>query len=113
MGDYWTECAEAALEDAGISATSEQIETVANFIEISHENYGMAYGYDVIGRGAESPEGRELRELKAEIRKREDWVNSTVPCRSCLTTGIVRDSWGRDQTCFNCDGKGRVGRRYG
>lgn len=48
MGDYWSEAASEALDDAGIAATEQQIETVANWMEAAHDNYGMAHGHDAI-----------------------------------------------------------------
>jgi DnaJ-class molecular chaperone len=105
--EYWKECISEALEDAGLSATNAQIETIAEWVEGAHENYGMAHGYDVISSPAESQAEKELRELKEQIRKHDEWVNRTKPCKACTSTGIVLDGWGRDQTCDNCDGKGR------
>ena len=36
------------------------------------------------------------------------WGYGTMPCKICITTGNVKDGCGRDRTCPNCDGKGRV-----
>lgn len=103
--EYWKECIEASFSDHGIVATVEQIERIAGDVQVAHENYGMAY---YIPSGGESPEAKELKEIKAAMKKHEDWVNSTKPCKRCTTTGIVLDVWGRTQTCPNCDGNGRV-----
>lgn len=46
--DYWKECIEEALDDAGITATKEQIETIVGWVEGAHDNYGMAHGHDCI-----------------------------------------------------------------
>ena len=48
--DYWNECVAEALEDAGIAATKEQIDTVAGWVETAHDYYGMAHGHDAIPR---------------------------------------------------------------
>jgi hypothetical protein len=45
---YWDRCLSEALEDAKLVATEEQIEIIADFVKISHENYGMSHGYDNI-----------------------------------------------------------------
>jgi len=108
MDTYWEECIGEAFEDAGITATAEQIQTVASWVEGGHENYGMANGYDVISKGAESQAERELREVKQEIQKAKEWENSTTPCTTCNTQGTVRDGWGRDVRCDACRGEGRV-----
>lgn len=63
--DYWTECISEAMEDAGIAATKEQIDTVVTWVEGAHENYGMAFGHDCIPNPLES----DLKELKASHAK--------------------------------------------
>lgn len=105
--DYWKECISEAFEDAGIIATKEQIDNVVGWVEGAHENYGMATGLDVASKNYISDESRELEQIKREQEKQRIWECETKPCKSCTTTGIVQDGWGRDQTCENCDGKGR------
>lgn len=41
--NYWIECVSEALEAVGLSATDEQTSEIAAAIEVSHENYGMAF----------------------------------------------------------------------
>ncbi len=106
--DYWNECIAEAFEDAGIIATKEQIENVAGWVDGAHENYGMATGNDVANANFISDEARELERLKGEQEKRRIWECETKPCKSCTTTGIVQDGWGRDMTCDNCGGDGRT-----
>lgn len=108
MRDYWKECIGEAMEAAGISATDVQIEEVVGWVEGAHENYGTAHGHDCIPNPAVSQAEDELRALKRENEKHEDWVRSTKPCKPCTTSGIVLDGWGRDMTCPNCNGKGRT-----
>jgi len=109
--DYWEECVSEALEDAGLSATKEQRDTIVAWVEGAHENYSMGHGHDVIGRGAESDAERELREMKRRAEQLRVWEATTKPCRPCTTTGSVLDGWGRPQTCLDCDGDGRTGAR--
>jgi hypothetical protein len=45
MSEYWTICAEAAVEDAGIPATSEQIQSIAKMMERGHQDYGDQHGH--------------------------------------------------------------------
>jgi hypothetical protein len=66
--DYWKECVTEAMEDAGIKATNEQIETVCSWVEGAHDNYGMAHGHDCIPNPMES----EVDKLKQEIRRLKD-----------------------------------------
>ena len=106
--DYWKECVIAGLEEADLSATEDQVEALADSVRGGYENYGMAHGYDVISRGSDSPEKKELDELRQWIAKKETWEAITDPCPVCITKGWVLDGWGRNTTCPNCDGKGRV-----
>lgn len=106
--DYWKECISEALEEAGIVATDEQIETITSWVEGAHENYSMAHGYDCIPNPIESQAQQELDNMKREKERHERWVITTKPCSSCTTTGWVVDGWGRDVVCGWCGGKGRV-----
>ena len=63
--DYWNECVSEAFEDAGITATDEQINTVAGWIEGAHDNYGMAFGHDAIP----NPKDAEVERLKLTIKE--------------------------------------------
>lgn len=108
MVDYWRECVSEALDEAGIHANQEQIDSIAESVSAAHENYGMAHGFDVIANPVESQLGRELRELKEQIEKEKLWKLNTEPCRDCCTTGRVQDAWGRDQGCDACRCTGRV-----
>jgi len=106
--DYWKECISTAADECGLVLTEEQLECLSVYVEGSHENYGMAFGHDCIPNPVESRAQEELRQLKREKQKHEEWENSTKPCRACTTTGGVKDVWGRDMTCPDCCGKGRV-----
>lgn len=63
--NYWEECIAEAMEDAGITATDEQVKTVADWVDGAHENYGMAHGHDCIP----NPLGLEVDNLKIEMKK--------------------------------------------
>jgi hypothetical protein len=72
--DYWTECISEALEDAGIVATEEQIETIVSWVEGAHENYGMAHGYDAIP----NPMIAEIDKLKADMEQQQQAADAKV-----------------------------------
>lgn len=73
---YWIDTAEGALEEAGITATDEQMQLIAGCIEGSVENYHsgppIEIGYDAVGavrkewqrkmRAAEEAHDEVLRE---------------------------------------------------
>ena len=107
MNDYWRDCVAESFEDAGISASSEQIDTVASWVEGAFENYSLATGAECIPNPQVVEAKEYLRKVRAEITKRQEWELSTKPCRSCTTTGWVLDGWGRDAQCQNCSGTGR------
>lgn len=63
MSDYWKECIEESFEDAGISATKEQIDIIVNWAESAHENYGMAHGHEYIP----NPMAAEVENIKRDM----------------------------------------------
>ena len=68
MGYDWTDVIEEACGDAKLSATKDQIETIAAWAEGHHDNYSMSHGYDCIGNVSES---MEITSLKAKIKELE------------------------------------------
>lgn len=74
--NYWEECISEAFIEVGISATQEQIEQVAEFVEVSHDNYGMFTGSDVATSNyhaeKESKHKREIVNLEMEQQRRID-----------------------------------------
>jgi len=103
--DYWKECVAEALEDAGITASDEQIDTVASWVEGAHDNYGMAFGHDCIP----NPVTLENERLKKEIKKERD----KIICPECkgtgeyITRGPIHSAWSQ---CGKCRGEGRCAR---
>ena len=65
--EYWKECIEESFEDAGITATKEQIAVVVCWIEGAHENFGLATGRDAIP----NPMLVELEDAKREIARQQ------------------------------------------
>ncbi len=101
--DYWLECIDCAFDEAGIDATEEQKQHVADSVRVSHENYGMAFYSPPAGEHYRSEIDRLNRELKKERDKRH--------CRECdgrgriITPGPYHSS---DSQCWQCHGEGRV-----
>jgi hypothetical protein len=106
--EYWESCIAEALDDAGITASKEQIEIIAGWVEGAHDNYSTAMGYDVIPNPVIYQAEKELARIKKAQADNDQWIRSTNPCKRCTTTGWVIDGWGRDMRCDYCDGKGRV-----
>jgi hypothetical protein len=105
---YWKDCITEAFSEIGIKATEEQVNEMAEWVEGAHENIGMATGAHAIPDPAESAAEKELAKIKRSQAFHDDWVATTTPCKECFTTGTITDGWGRDTTCYQCDGKGRV-----
>lgn len=100
--DYWNECTSEAFDEAGITATKEQIDIVADCTEGAHDNYGMAHGHDCIP----NPLKAENDDLKRSLRKEQE----KVPCKPCKGRGrIIENGPGHsyDSECSRCRGEGR------
>ena len=100
--EYWKECLSEAFDEVGIVATDEQITKVAEDVEISHENYGMAYGHDCIPNPLET----ENKTLKKELKDEKD----KIICEVCSGKGILISYGGTFQSmsgCWKCNGEGR------
>ena len=101
--DYWKECISEAFEDAKITATTEQIDLVASWVEGAHDNYGMAHGHDCIP----NPLRQELDETKTALDKER----RKVTCPECKGTGewvSYGPHHSASSQCSRCRGDGRV-----
>lgn len=101
-GEYWQECVECALEDAGITATDEQVKIVVETVQGSHENYGMYHGHDCIP----NPLALENEQLKKELTAEKD----KVLCKECNGLGRITESGpyhSSESQCMKCKGEGR------
>ena len=100
--NYWKEAIEAALDDAGLKATTEQVETMTKAITISHDQYGMAFGHDCIPNPLQTEIKRLTKELETEQRM--------IFCKECKGTGTIYSYGGTFQSvsqCDKCRGKGK------
>lgn len=59
---YWEESFSCALDELGICVTSDQLKSLAEAIEMSHENYGLAFYFP--------PASDRLNEIKREADTR-------------------------------------------
>lgn len=71
---YWEDTVKESFEDAGITATDEQIDTVISWVEGAHENYGMATGRDCIPAPRESEVDALKKQYKQEIERLESQI---------------------------------------
>ena len=103
MTDYWLESVAVALEEAGVSATKDQIASIAEAMDGCHENYGMYMGHDQIGHPAVEEAEKLRRELAEERAK--------VTCPECRGRGRIIACCGThwfDSQCSRCRGAGRT-----
>jgi DnaJ-class molecular chaperone len=102
--NYWQECVSEALEEAGIKASQEQIDQVAEFVSGAHDNYGTMHGHDCIPNPIELENKKLARELAIERDK--------VACPECCGRGSLTTACGpvRSATsdCWKCRGSGKV-----
>ncbi len=101
--DYWKECVSEAFEDAGISATTEQINIVASWVQGARENYGQAHGYDCIP----NPAVEENKKLKLELEKERE----KIICTQCGGAGRITSHGPYHSAtgpCWKCGGEGKV-----
>jgi hypothetical protein len=69
MNEYWRVCVEAVLDDAGLTYTPEQLQSVTAGIIGCRENESTGCGYDVIGNPGESVEIRKLQDRIRNLEK--------------------------------------------
>lgn len=105
--DYWFEAVESSLDEAGVAATKEQTNAIASDIDVAHEQYDMAFGYDVASQNYTAEKDQQIvdlrRELNAECEK--------MPCKTCKGRGEIVERGpyhSSASTCWKCKGNGRV-----
>lgn len=101
--NYWQECIGCAFDEAGLSASEEQIKSIAKNVEFAHNMYGEAHGYEHIP----NPIQLENDKLKKKLKFEEEKI--TCPeCkgkRSLTTHGPYHSA---TSSCFLCKGDGKI-----
>lgn len=100
--DYWYEAVEIALNDAGVSASDEQIDLIAGAIKVSHANYSMCHF---------TPSSNNESEEVSRLQKELDDEKSKVVCPNCKGAGFHVVFYGTRSAefeCHKCRGSGRV-----
>lgn len=106
MTDYWEDHAEIAVNEAGLTATPEQISVIAGVIESAHEFYGQMHGHDVASANFHGEQRREIERLQREVAKEK----SKVTCKTCGGNGWITTQGpyhSSTSQCWKCNGDGR------
>lgn len=107
MSEYWVIAVESALDEAGLSATDEQISVLAREMESAHEMHSEATGEYVFSANLRAAQEDELAKAKRELRRERD----KIPCNACDGgTRLVPGMSGtmiRQTDCWKCGGTGR------
>lgn len=101
MSDYWRMCAEAALEEAGLTATDAQVGLMAEVIAGGHETYGQYSGH------IPNP----LRTENEHLTRKLNWERERVGCGECGGRGRLEYNtgpWAVNTGCHVCHGEGKV-----
>lgn len=107
MKDYWADCIYEAFEDAGITATKEQTETVISWVQGGYDNSYQANGNDVADRNLTAHRNDEIKKLQDALYKEKQ----KRTCRSCEGYGNITTSFGSRSSISRCDvchGDGRL-----
>ena len=102
--DYWREAIEAAFEEADIEAMGWQIELVAGFVEVSHENYGMYRGYDVRQSPVPDERDRKIESLERQVAELENDVHCYRKSVAERRGVELRDVWLEEGSVMYRDG---------
>ena len=100
--DYWKECISEAFDDAKLSATDDQIGTVASWAKGAHDNHSMAHGHDCIP----NPLTDDNERLKRELRNERDKI-LCPDCRGSGSITIQGPCHSATSECSKCHGEGR------
>lgn len=108
MSEYWTICAEEALEAAGLSASPEQLGVIAEHMETAHGSYAEQHGHVEASRSLWSDLTRRAEAAEAKARAEAE----KVPCPQCegkSAPGLGGTIEPARYTCWKCGGTGKVG----
>lgn len=104
--EYYSECVAIAADECGASLTKEQIDYIGGSISGAVENFSMAFGYDVASSNLRASNDRAADEVKQRLHYEQ--TVSRKRCNTCAGHGSVRDGWGREFGCSDCNGKGNT-----
>lgn len=98
--EYWIEGVTCALDEAGVTATAEQIKEIAYAMEGAHDCYGQAFYQP------ENPLIGELKEVKQALKAEQDMVFCRI-CNGSGSTTMHGPYHSCTSSCWKCNGKGK------
>lgn len=104
--EYWAECLSIAADEIGLSLTAEQINELAEAVKGGHENFNMAFGYDV----ATNNRYQQLEREKADAKQAAERERRKIHCRECNGHGRIEipgPYHSSNHECHKCGGAGR------
>ena len=107
MSDYWRDHAEIAMDEAGLTATDKQLDTIAGVIESAHEFFGQSMGHDVASANWFGDKEREIQTLKDRLHTEQE----KVVCPECKGSRVTHTYGGTMMStseCWKCNGEGRL-----
>lgn len=106
--EYWREAVACALDEAGLAATSEQIDIVAKSIKQSRDCEYQAFGDDVADKNWYAQQNREMEDMRIKLAMEQ----AKRVCPACRGTGkdVHELIAGRVSVsrCYKCGGEGKV-----
>jgi len=99
---YFHETVAEAMHHEGVEASEEQIENIAEAVQVAHDMYSEYMGHQHIPNPTETENAKLKEELKQEKNK--------VGCDECNGTGSIEERWldrSSVHTCWKCDGEGK------
>lgn len=102
MSEYFEELVSESFDVADISATEEQIKTVAGWVKRGFECHDRDHGYECIP----NPETQERTRLERELKMERELVF----CVTCQGSGRLQYNsgpWAVNTECDECNGKGK------
>ncbi len=107
MSEYWTICAEEALDEIGFSASSGQVATLADHMRLAHDSYADQHGHAEADRSL----WRDLTRRAEAAEERASAEAEKVPCPECAGK-VIPALGGTTQParfeCWRCNRTGKV-----
>ena len=103
---YWIECISEAAFECDANLSDDQIECIAEYAQMGHEQHSQSTGLDVLNANRRDDMQRDIDGLQAAIQTERNKVH----CRECDGNGTIVSHMGTlasRSRCWKCNGEGR------